>query len=219
MELFRFKFSFKSEASWILLFAPRSSCAGVIDNDFILCNRKDVSVLIELQPIRSRALTVLGLLMILLPLPTAKSGPSVKNSWRGITPLHSSVDDVARLIGSEPDSSEAALSGPFKVEGGEVTFSYLTTSLAKIYRAPRSMVGKVFTIYFKPRDPMSRAELGLTPNFKRCVEERDRTFYYFVSDTGVAYRFSRDSDRMETIIYQPSRVEVRGLAVNTECVF
>jgi hypothetical protein len=177
--------------------------------------------LIELQKraITSRALGVFGLLLILFPLPTAKSAPAVKNSWRGITPLRSSSADVARLIGGEPDSSEAALSGPFKVEGGEVTFSYLTTSLARIYRAPRSMIGKVFTIYFKPSDPMSRAELALTPNFKRCVEERDRTFYYFVSDTGVAYRFSRDNDRMETVIYQPSRGEVRSLAVNTECVF
>lgn len=111
------------------------------------------------------------------------------------------------------------MSGPFKVEGGEVTFSYLTTSLAKIYRAPRSMVGKVFTIYFEPAFPMSRVDLTLAPGFKRCVEERDRTFYYFVSDTGVAYRFSRDSDRLQTIIYQPSRAEVRSLAVNTECVF
>jgi len=167
----------------------------------------------------ARIVAVAALLPLLISWPTANSGPAVKNSWRGLTPLRSSAADVARLIGGEPDSSEAALSGPFKVEGGEVTFSYLTTSLAKIYRAPRSMIGKVFTIYFKPSDPMSRAELALTPNFKRCVEERDRTFYYFVSDTGVAYRFSRESDRMETIIYQPSRGEVRGLAVNTECVF
>ena len=110
-------------------------------------------------------------------------------------------------------------SGPYKVEGGEVTFSYLTASLAKIYRAPRSMVGKVFTIYFKPSDSMTRGELMLTAGFKRCVEERDRIFYYFVSDAGVAYRLLRDGDRVETIIYQPSRVEVRTLAVNTECVF
>ena len=68
-------------------------------------------------------------------------------------------------------------------------------------------------------DPISRTELALAPSFKRCVEERGRTFYYFVSDSGVAYRFSRDSDRVETVIYQPSRVEVRALAVNTECVF
>jgi len=159
--------------------------------------------------------------LLLFPIysPAANSVPAVKNSWRGITPLRSSASDVARLIGNEPDSAEMAFSGPFKVEGGEVTFSFLTSSLAKIYRAPRSMIGKVFTIYFKPGDSMSRAELSLTPSFKRCVEERDRTFYYFVSDTGVAYRFSRDSDRVETIIYQPSRGEVRALAVNTECVF
>lgn len=167
----------------------------------------------------TRIVAVAALLPLLIFSPAANSAPAVKNSWRGITPLRSSVADVARLIGEEPDSSEALLSGPFKVDGGEVSFSYLTTGLAKIYRAPRSMVGKVFTIYFKPSDPMSRSELALTPTFKRCVEERDRTFYYFVSDTGVAYRFARDSDRMETVIYQPSRVEVRGLAVNTECVF
>lgn len=142
-----------------------------------------------------------------------------RNSWRGITPLRSSAEDVARLIGAEPDSPDALLTGPVNVEGGQVTFTYLTPSLAKIYRAPRSMVGKVFTIYFKPSEPMSRADLSLAPGFRRCVEERDKAGYYFVSDAGVAYRFLRDGDRVETIIYQPSRAEVRTLAVNTECVF
>jgi hypothetical protein len=158
-------------------------------------------------------------LLLWIPVPLMSSGTAAKNTWRGITPLHSSAQDVARLIGAEPDSSEAMLSGPFKVDGGEVTFSYLTTSIAKIYRAPRSMVGKVFTVYFKPSDPTTRADVPLAAGFKRCVEERDRTFYYFVSEAGVAYRFLRDGDRLETIIYQPSRAEVRSLAVNTECVF
>jgi hypothetical protein len=167
----------------------------------------------------ARIVAVAVLLPMLVSSQTANSGPTMKNSWRGITPLHSSAEDVARLIGAEPDSSEAMMSGPFRVEGGEVTFSYLTTSLAKIYRAPRSMIGKVFTVYFKPSERLARADVSLAPGFKRCVEERDRTFYYFVSDAGVAYRFLRGNDALDTIIYQPSRVEVRNLAVNTECVF
>ncbi|HJQ67634.1 MAG TPA: hypothetical protein VKA70_01575 [Blastocatellia bacterium] len=40
-----------------------------------------------------------------------------------------------------------------------------------------------------------------------------------MSDTGVAYQLRRASDNVETIIYQPSREEIRRLAVNTECVF
>lgn len=167
----------------------------------------------------ARAGVVLGLLAMWIPLPLVSSGAAVKNSWRGITPLHSSAEDVARLIGAEPDSTESVLSGPFKVDGGEVTFSYLTTSLAKIYHAPRSMVGKVFTVYFKPSYPVTRTDVTLAAGFKRCVEDRDRTFYYFVNEAGIAYRFLRDGDRLETIIYQPSRAEVRNLAVNTECVF
>ena len=167
----------------------------------------------------ARIVAVAALLPMLVSSQTAPSRPTTKNSWRGITPLHSSAEDVARLIGAESDSSEAMMSGPFRVEGGEVTFSYLTTSQAKIYRAPRSMIGKVFTVYFKPSEPMTRADVALAPGFKRCVEERDRTFYYYISDAGVAYRFLRNSDVLDTIIYQPSRVEVRNLAVNTECVF
>ena len=159
------------------------------------------------------------LLPMLVNSQTASSRPAIKNSWRGITPLHSSAEDVARLIGAEPDSSEAMMSGPFKVEGGEVTFSYLTTSLAKIYRAPRSMIRKVFTVYFKPAELLTRGDVSLAPGFKRCVEERDRTYYYFVNDAGVAYRFLRSNDQLDAIIYQPSRAEVRSLAVNTECVF
>jgi hypothetical protein len=166
----------------------------------------------------ARAIVAATLPLVLVSSQMARSpAVPVRNSWRGITPLRSSADDVAKLLGAEPESSDA--SGPFKVEGGVVTFSYLTPSLAKLYRAPRSMIGKVFTIYFKPSQPMSRSELSLPRGFKRCQEERDRTFYYFVSDAGVAYRLLRDGDRVETIIYQPSRVEVRSLAVNTECVF
>jgi hypothetical protein len=160
-----------------------------------------------------------GLLMLLVPSHKAAPEPIAKNSWRGITPLRSSAEDVARVLGAESESAEAMMTGPYKVEGGEVTFSYLTPSIAKIYRAPRSMIGKVFTIYFKPGESLSRADLALGPGFKRCVEENDRTIYYYINDAGVAYRLRRDSDRVETVIYQPSRVEVRSLAVVTECVF
>ncbi|HZM86125.1 MAG TPA: hypothetical protein VFF31_06165 [Blastocatellia bacterium] len=169
--------------------------------------------------ILSFSLAVIGLLMLMVPSNMAAPEPVAKNSWRGITPLRSSVEDVARAIGAELESTNEMLSGPYKVDGGEVTFSYLTPSIAKIYRAPRSMVGKVFTIYFKPVEPMSRADLSLGTGFKRCVEQNDRSIYYFVSDSGVAYRLLRASDRVETVIYQPSRVEVQNLAVNTECVF
>jgi hypothetical protein len=171
------------------------------------------------QILQSVGLAVFGFFLLMVPSRGESAEPLARNSWRGITPLRSSAEDVAKTIGIDTDSTEAMLSGPYKVEGGEVTFSYLTASLAKIYRAPRSMVGKVFTIYFKPSDPMLRGDLTLSTGFKRCVEERDRVFYYFVSDAGVAYRILRDNDRVETIIYQPSRVEVRSLAVNTDCVF
>lgn len=187
----------------------------------LMANGKGVRVLMSAkkQTILSCSLAAGGLLMLVVPSRMAASEPIAKNSWRGITPLRSSAEDVARAIGAELESADAMLSGPYKVDGGEVAFSYLTPSIAKIYRAPRSMVGKVFTIYFKPGEPMSRADLALGPGFKRCVEEQDRTVYYFVSDAGVAYRLLRDSDRVETVIYQPSRVEVRSLAVVTECVF
>jgi hypothetical protein len=171
------------------------------------------------QAILSVTLAAFGLLMLLVSSNMASPEPVAKNSWRGITPLRSSAEDVARAIGVEPESTDAMLSGPYKVEGGEVTFSYLSPSIAKIYRAPRSLVGKVFTIYFKPSELVSRAELSLGAGFKRCTEQNDRSIYYFVSDAGLAYRLLRESDRVETVIYQPSRVEVRSLAVNTECVF
>jgi hypothetical protein len=142
-----------------------------------------------------------------------------KNSWRGLTPLRSSIADVARVLGTPSDEPDGRMSGPFKVDDGEVTFSYLTPSIARIYRAPSSMVGKVFTIYFRPNQPQSRSELVLSREFKRCAESRDRLFFYMVSDSGVAYQFNRSNESLETIIYQPARHEVRRLAVNTECVF
>lgn len=153
------------------------------------------------------------------PAEMAKTTATVKNSWRGITPLRSSAADVARALGVEGGSVQEVINGPLKTEGGEVTFSYLTASLAKIYRAPRSMIGKVFTIYFKPDAPMQRAELKLPPGFKRCSEQMSKAYYYLVSDAGVAYQFRRDGDNLEMIIYQPSRAEVSRLAVTTECIF
>ena len=147
------------------------------------------------------------------------SAATVKNSWRGITPLRSSAEDVAQAVGVELNSPEDAPAGPFRVEDGEVSFSYITPSLAKLYRAPRSMVGKVFTIYFKPNSSASRAELRLASVFKRCIEDMGKSYYYYVSDAGLAYQFRRADDHLEAIIYQPARSEVRRLAVSTECVF
>ncbi|HKY06324.1 MAG TPA: hypothetical protein VJQ56_15620 [Blastocatellia bacterium] len=144
--------------------------------------------------------------------------PASKNSWRGITPLKSSAEDVGRVLGIEAGSAAGMVSGPFQVEGGEVTFSYLTESLAKIYRAPRSLVGKVFTIYFTPTRPVPVSDLK-PAGFKRCSEEMDKGYYYLVSDAGLVYQLLRKSEEVETIIYQPTQAEVRRLAVGASCAF
>jgi len=143
----------------------------------------------------------------------------VNNTWRGITPLQSSAAAAAQVVGTDADLSQASVGGPYKVDGGEVTFSFLTPSLAKMYRAPRTMFGRVFTIYFTPHERIERAELKLGAGFKTCKEQQTTSYYYLVNDAGVAYRLRRSDDVVETIIYQPSRAEVRRLAVNTECVF
>ena len=176
-------------------------------NRFILAHIFAISVLAPAQVVRPKAITREARAVV------------IKNSWRGITPLQSSIAEVAEVIGADSNVSESTMTGPFKVEGGEVTFSFLTASLAKMYRAPRSMVGKVFTIYFKPDEVMTRADLKLAPSFKQCVEQQTRGYYYLVNDVGLAYLFRRNNDEVETIIYQPSRAEVRRLAVNAECVF
>jgi hypothetical protein len=171
----------------------------------------------------ARVAAILALLLAMVPAQMAgtdkgEGAAAVKNSWRGITPLRSDAADVAQAIGIqvEPDAMPG---GPYRTDDGEVTFSYITPSLAKIYRAPRSMVGKVFTIYFKPDSPVTRAGLKLAPGFKRCTEELGKSYYYFVNDAGVAYQLRRADDHLEAIIYQPTRAETSRLAVNTECVF
>jgi hypothetical protein len=159
-----------------------------------------------------------------LKTPARHAGPSgaaivVKNTWRGITPLQSSAAAAAQVVGTDADLSQASVGGPYKVDGGEVTFSFLTPSLAKMYRAPRAMFGKVFTIYFTPQERIERADLKLGAGFKTCKEQQTTSYYYLVNDAGIAYRLRRSDDVVETVIYQPSRAEVRRLAVNTECVF
>lgn len=172
--------------------------------------------------VRVSVICALALAIVLVQVAHADmplNAAAVRNSWRGITPLRSSAQDVADAVGIELESAEDAPAGPYRVEDGEVTFSYITPSLAKVYRAPRSMVGKVFTIYFKPASSASRTEIKFPSVFKRCTEELGRSYYYFVSDAGIAYQFRRKDDGLETIIYQPTRSEARRLAVNTECVF
>jgi hypothetical protein len=142
----------------------------------------------------------------------------VKNSWQGLTPLRSSTVDVAKMLGFDADAPAGSLIGPYRVEDGEVSFSYLTPSLAKLYRAPASLTNKVFAIYFKPATTLYRADLKLA-GFKECREDGIRGTYYLVNDAGLAYQFKSSNNLVERIIYQPSRAEVRRLAVNTECVF
>ena len=156
--------------------------------------------------------------------PTRAARPSgasivVKNTWRGLTPLQSSAAEAAQVVGTDADLSQAQVGGPYKIDGGEVTFSFLTPSLAKIYRAPRAMFGKVFTIYFTPQERIERGDLKLGGGFKPCKEQQTTSYYYLVNDAGIAYRLRRSDDVVETIIYQPSHAEIRRLAVNTECVF
>jgi hypothetical protein len=157
------------------------------------------------------------------PLPPAGAAASkpiaVKNSWQGLTPLRSTTADVARLFGEAADAPDSSLTGPYKVEDGEVTFSYLTPSLAKLYRAPASMANKVFTIYLKPAGTLFRSELKINRTFRVCEEQDANGYYYLVNDAGIAYHIKRSTDQVETIIFQPSRLEVRKLSVNTECVF
>ena len=143
---------------------------------------------------------------------------AVKNSWQGITPLRSTTTDVARMLGFDANSPEGSLLGPFRVEDGEVSFSYLTPSLAKLYRAPASMTNKVFAIYVKPAATLYRSDLKLA-GFKECREDGIKGTYYMVNDAGLAYQFKSGANIVERIVYQPSRAEVRRLAVNTECVF
>jgi hypothetical protein len=157
--------------------------------------------------------------MARVPAEVRSSAVAIKNSWRGITPLRSSVDDVARALGEGAEVTDGNVSGPYKVEGGEVTISFLTESIAKVYRAPRSMVGKVFTVYFRPDEPVTRAELNLSRAFKTCKESLAKSSYYLVSDAGLAYELRASDDRVETIIYQPTRAEIQRLWVNSECVF
>ncbi|MEW6125537.1 MAG: hypothetical protein AB1757_00625 [Acidobacteriota bacterium] len=142
-----------------------------------------------------------------------------KNTWQGLTPLRSTTADVARMFGEPADAPDSSLVGPYKTETGVVTFSYLTASLAKLYRAPAAMANKVFTIYLKPATTIFRGDLKIDRSFKKCAEQDSGGYYYLVNDAGVAYHIKASTEQIETIIFQPSRLEVRRLAVNTECVF
>jgi hypothetical protein len=146
--------------------------------------------------------------------------PAGRNAWRGITPLQSTSADVARALSITADSNVAESDGPFKVDGGEVTFYYLTADQAKLYHASPSMVGRVFSIYFKRNPPLERIASQSIKGFKRCIDDMDKRYYYLVSmDGGLAYQVRRGGDEIEYEIYQPVRADIQKLKLNTACVF
>jgi hypothetical protein len=143
-----------------------------------------------------------------------------KNSWRGIVPLQSTAADVARILSVTADSHVAESDGPFKVDGGEVTFYYMTADHARLYHAPFYMVGKVFSIYFKRNPPLERINSLPVRGFKRCLDDMDKRYYYHMSlDGGLAYQVRRSTDEIEYEIYQPVRADIQKLRLNTACVF
>jgi len=148
------------------------------------------------------------------------AGASGRNAWRGIVPLQSTAADVARLLSISAESHVAESDGPFKVDGGEVTFYYMTADHAKLYHAPTAMVGRVFSIYFKPNPPLARVETIPARGFKRCLDDMDKRYYYEVSlDGGLAYQIRRNTDEIEFEIYQPFHADIQKLKLNTACVF
>jgi hypothetical protein len=150
----------------------------------------------------------------------AAAAIAARNSWRGIIPLQSTAADVARVLSIAAESHVAESDGPFKVDGGEVTFYYLTADQARLYRAPASMVGKVFSIYFKRNPPLERVNSLPTKGFKRCLDDMDKRYYYHVSvDGGLAYQVRRGTDEIEYEIYQPVRADIQKFRINTTCVF
>jgi hypothetical protein len=151
---------------------------------------------------------------------SAAAAPAGRNSWRGIVPLQSTAADVARVLSIAAGQVVAESDGPFKVDGGEVTFYYLTADQARLYRAPSTMVGRVFSIYFKRNPPLERVDSLPAKGFKRCLDDMDKRYYYQVSlDGGLAYQVRRGTDEIEYEIYQPVRADIQKLKLNTACVF
>lgn len=145
---------------------------------------------------------------------------SSRSSWRGIVPLQSTSADVARVLSVPENARVPESDGPFRVDGGEVTFYYLTSDQAKLYHAPASMVGRVFSIYFKRNPPLALVDSLPSKGFKRCHEDTDKRYYYQVSlDGGLAYQVRRGTGEIEYEIYQPVRAEIQKLRLNAACVF
>jgi hypothetical protein len=208
---------------------PMALCAGLA---YYICfqsnNRKIERMFKRVSITTALSIMLVGFVIMIVAAPAQmnmrkSAGPATpepRNSWRGVIPLKSSGDDVIRLVHPAGHDQDPMPIGPFRVDGGEVTFSYVTASLADIYRAPKSMVGKVFTVYFKPDPPLRQADPEVVRGLKRCVDAMDKRYYYYLSlDGGLAYQVRNTTNDIEMLIYQPLHAEVQRLRVNTTCVF
>ena len=92
-----------------------------------------------------------GLLLLFIP------ALDQSNSWRGLTPLRSTCEDVKKVLGIENCSPRTN----YKIVELEVTIEFATGNCDKAPQSWRVSKDTVFAIILSPRIPMVPSQLGL----------------------------------------------------------
>ncbi len=108
------------------------------------------------------------ILIALLILATATVGSS--RDWRGIVPLHSTRDDVEKLLGPQPTTPDFGGTRIYNLNNswaiyflpeGEIWFNFVDPKAEEPNCTGSLPLGTVLNITVKPSHPMTLADVGL----------------------------------------------------------
>lgn len=132
-------------------------------------------------------------LLIILSLLLFLSGAANAKDWRGIVPLHSTIEDVEKLLGKPPFNSRYV----YETEEGRVIFFYQSNPNVTCGKGYNTPFGTILFIEIESKKKPLLTDLNLDMSkFKRyftCIgaigyDNREEGFEMHIYD-GAVYRF------------------------------
>lgn len=127
---------------------------------------------------------------------------SYAQGWRNITPLHSTREDVERLIGPPMEPR----GGTYDLEDERVNVVYSNSSCDPRYPYGWNVPpGTVIAIQVYPKKKLTLAALQLDlSKYKKSEPERIPGIVYYSDETGISVQTTYSREDVESIQYEPA---------------
>jgi hypothetical protein len=138
---------------------------------------------------------------------------SIAKEWRGITPLHSTRDDVKRLLG-KPLFDEYPSSDVYDVKEGRANIMYVRQRCEQglpsnwgNWNVPPGTVANI-TIYLKEGTPLADLKIPDIEKYKWYTDDSGAT-YYQLKKEGIEYQVQ--GEKVTGITYGPTEEDEKLL--------